>query len=137
MGLPTGSRRYLTSREGVGVLRVRVGDEPIIDALAYGESTEINGVRVSLHPAGHILGSSQVRVEHRGSVWVVSGDYKVGPDATCSPLRTSVMSCLHYRIDLRPVEHEEGSEPRDGKESDLGRERPSRIITSPEAGHGG
>lgn len=80
-----GSRRYLTARDGAGVLRVRVGDEPAIDAVDYGEPVEINGVRVSLHPAGHILGSAQVRVEHRGAVWVVSGDYKVGPDATCVP----------------------------------------------------
>src|SRR4028118_1094322 len=44
-----------------------------------------NGARVSLHPAGHILGSAQVRVEHRGEVWVVSGDYKTEADPTCSP----------------------------------------------------
>lgn len=44
-----------------------------------------DGVRVSLHPAGHILGSAQVRVEHRGEIWVVSGDYKLEPDATCAP----------------------------------------------------
>ena len=80
-----GSRHYLTTVDGAGVLRVRVGAEPSIDALRYGEAVEINGVRVSLHPAGHILGSSQVRVEHRGRVWVVSGDYKVGPDMTCAP----------------------------------------------------
>ncbi|QDV38602.1 ligase-associated DNA damage response exonuclease [Tautonia plasticadhaerens] len=80
-----GSRRYLTARDGAGVLRVRVGDEPMIEAAGYGDPVEINGVRVSLHPAGHILGSAQVRVEHRGAVWVVSGDYKVGPDATCVP----------------------------------------------------
>jgi putative mRNA 3-end processing factor len=80
-----GSRRYLASRDGAGVLRVRVGDDPIIDAVDYGETIEVNGVRVSLHPAGHILGSAQVRVEHRGAVWVVSGDYKVGPDLTCVP----------------------------------------------------
>ena len=45
----------------------------------------MNGVRVSLHPAGHILGSAQVRVEYRGEVWVVSGDYKTDPDPTCTP----------------------------------------------------
>ena len=45
----------------------------------------MNGVRVSLHPAGHILGSAQIRVEHRGEVWVVSGDYKTDPDPTCTP----------------------------------------------------
>jgi putative mRNA 3-end processing factor len=43
------------------------------------------GVRVSLHPAGHILGSAQVRIEHRGEVWGVSGDYKLHPDPTCAP----------------------------------------------------
>jgi putative mRNA 3-end processing factor len=42
-------------------------------------------VTISLHPAGHILGSSQVRIEHRGEVWVVSGDYKTDPDPTCAP----------------------------------------------------
>ncbi len=45
----------------------------------------LNGTTVSLHPAGHILGSSQVRIEHGGEVWVVSGDYKTDPDPTCTP----------------------------------------------------
>ena len=80
-----GSRAYLTSREGEGVLRTRVGQHAHIEALPYGEATHINGVRVSLHPAGHILGSAQVRVEHGGEVWVASGDYKTGTDATCAP----------------------------------------------------
>ncbi len=56
-----------------------------IRAAAYGEAVDVNGVRVSLHPAGHILGSAQVRVEHAGEVWVVSGDYKIEPDPTCAP----------------------------------------------------
>ncbi|WP_337174479.1 ligase-associated DNA damage response exonuclease [Paludisphaera sp.] len=80
-----GCGRYLGSEEGERVLRVRMGAEAVIDALPYGEPIDVNGVRVSLHPAGHILGSAQVRLEHRGRVWVVSGDYKVEPDATCSP----------------------------------------------------
>ena len=80
-----GCGRYLTSSEGSRVLQVRMGRDAIIDALPYGQNIDINGVSVSLHPAGHILGSSQVRLEHRGEVWVVSGDYKVEPDATCSP----------------------------------------------------
>jgi putative mRNA 3-end processing factor len=45
----------------------------------------VNGVQFSLHPAGHILGSAQIRVEHRGEVWVVSGDYKTDVDSTCTP----------------------------------------------------
>jgi putative mRNA 3-end processing factor len=80
-----GCGRYLTSAEGARVLRIRMGPEAIVDPLPYGEAVAIGGVRVSLHPAGHILGSSQVRLEHRGEVWVVSGDYKVEADATCTP----------------------------------------------------
>lgn len=80
-----GCRHYLTTRAGQHVLRARVGAEANIQTLEHGETIEINGVRVSLHPAGHILGSAQVRVEHRGEVWVASGDYKTEPDATCAP----------------------------------------------------
>ncbi len=80
-----GSRAYLCSREGEGVLRTRMGPEAPIQSVDYGETVDINGVRVSLHPAGHILGSSQIRVEHGGEVWVASGDYKTDPDSTCTP----------------------------------------------------
>jgi putative mRNA 3-end processing factor len=62
-----------------------LGDAARIRTVEYGEPVEIQGVRITLHPAGHILGSAQVRVEHRGEVWVVSGDYKTESDATCSP----------------------------------------------------
>jgi putative mRNA 3-end processing factor len=55
-----------------------------LQALRYGEPVAVNGVRVSLHPAGHVLGSAQVRIEHRGEVWVVSGDYKLETDPTCA-----------------------------------------------------
>lgn len=54
-------------------------------ALAYGETLNIHGLRISLHPAGHILGSAQVRIEQGGEVWVVSGDYKRQADPTCTP----------------------------------------------------
>jgi putative mRNA 3-end processing factor len=50
-----------------------------------GETLSLSGVKVSLHPAGHVLGSAQVRIEWRGEVWVVSGDYKTDPDPTCKP----------------------------------------------------
>ena len=52
------------------LLRRRVGNDSTIESLDYGVSVRIGGVRVSFHPAGHVLGSSQVRVEHRGEVWV-------------------------------------------------------------------
>lgn len=80
-----GMGRYLCSEEGEEVLRIRVGPQATIDTLPYGGSTTLRGVKISLHPAGHILGSAQVRVEHKGEVWCVSGDYKTEPDPTCTP----------------------------------------------------
>ncbi|MDQ3607194.1 MAG: ligase-associated DNA damage response exonuclease, partial [Gemmatimonadota bacterium] len=80
-----GCDRYLGSREGERVLRTRLGADARIRTVEFGEVIDVGGVRVSLHPAGHILGSAQVRVEHRGEVWVVSGDYKTEPDSTCTP----------------------------------------------------
>ena len=81
----TGSRHYLTTEQGRGVLQERLSKSARIQAIPYGETVTRNGVSISLHPAGHILGSAQVRVEFGGEVWVVSGDYKVEPDATCTP----------------------------------------------------
>ena len=83
-----GSRAYLVSTPGAHVLRLRIGSEATIQTIAYGEAANLNGVRVSLHPAGHLLGSSQVRLEYDGQVWVVSGDYKTHLDPTCAPLET-------------------------------------------------
>ncbi len=71
-----GHAHYLASARGAGLLRSRLGDVSL-QSLAWGEAVHLNGVRVSLHPAGHVLGSSQVRIEHRGRVWVASGDYFV------------------------------------------------------------
>jgi putative mRNA 3-end processing factor len=82
--LAWGCERYLTSAAGRAVAARRLGEGARIEGLAYGEPVTIGGVRVSLHPAGHILGSAQVRLEHRGEVWVVSGDYKTEPDPTCT-----------------------------------------------------
>ena len=79
------SEHYLAATPGLGVLRLRVGASADIQGLAYGERLKIGDVTVSLHPAGHILGSAQVRIEHAGEVWVVSGDYKLGEDPTCAP----------------------------------------------------
>lgn len=80
----SGHRHYLASAPGAGVLRARLG--PVtLQTLAYGEAIEHHGVRLSMHPAGHVLGSAQVRLEHGGQVWVASGDYKVAPDPTCTP----------------------------------------------------
>ena len=79
----SGSAHYLAATASAHVLRVRLGDVAL-RTLDYGEPVTRNGVTISLHPAGHVLGSAQIRIEHRGEVWVVSGDYKLGADPTCA-----------------------------------------------------
>jgi putative mRNA 3-end processing factor len=79
----TGSARYIAAAPGLGVLKSRLGAIDV-HGLAYGEPLRVNGVSISLYPAGHVLGSAQVRIEYQGEVWVVSGDYKVEPDVTCA-----------------------------------------------------
>jgi len=86
-------RRYLTARPGRGVLSDRLGPAALVDTLDYGETLRMGDVIVSLHPAGHVLGSAQVRVEHRGEVWVVTGDYQRAPNPTCAPFEP--IRCHH------------------------------------------
>ena len=83
--LRPGSAAYLSAAASRSLIVQRLGAGAPLTTVAYGEALDMNGVRVSLHPAGHILGSAQVRVEHRGEVWVASGDYKRAPDPTCEP----------------------------------------------------
>jgi putative mRNA 3-end processing factor len=78
-----GSKRYLTAASGRELVQARVGKDAVVESMAWGEHRTVGGVRVSFHPAGHILGSAQIRLEYRGEVTVVSGDYKTAPDATC------------------------------------------------------
>ncbi|MFF3702130.1 MULTISPECIES: ligase-associated DNA damage response exonuclease [Pseudomonas] len=80
-----GNRHYLTASPGAGILRSRLGADINLQTLDYGQRLDHGGVTLSLHPAGHVLGSAQVRLEYRGEVWVASGDYKVEPDGTCAP----------------------------------------------------
>jgi putative mRNA 3-end processing factor len=80
-----GSKKYLTTRTGAPLLRRRVQKDAAIDTLEYDEALWIRDVKVSLHPAGHVLGSAQVRLEHpKHGVWVIGGDYKTAPDPTCA-----------------------------------------------------
>ncbi len=74
-----GSKSYLCHTYTKPLLQLRLGDNPY-ETVDWGESVFMNGVKVSFHPAGHVIGSSQIRVEHNGEVWVVSGDYKVVND---------------------------------------------------------
>jgi putative mRNA 3-end processing factor len=80
-----GSDCYLAAAPGAGILRRRLGAAIRLQTLAYGERLRIGGVTLSLHPAGHILGSAQVRLELGGEVWAVTGDFKTDPDPTCAP----------------------------------------------------
>jgi putative mRNA 3-end processing factor len=80
-----GSARYHAAAPGIELLRLRLGPEAPIESHRYGEPFPLGRARVSLHPAGHILGSAQVRIEVDGEVAVVTGDFKRDPDPTCAP----------------------------------------------------
>lgn len=77
---------YLCAAEGKVLLRLRLGSDVALETLDYGETKTVNGIALSLHPAGHIRGSAQVRLEKAGRVCVVSGDYKRAADPTCTAL---------------------------------------------------
>lgn len=79
-----GHRHYLAHKTNVPVLKLRLGNIQL-QAIDYKEVVTIRGVKFSFHPAGHIPGSAQIRVEHKGEVWVVSGDYKLGNDGISTP----------------------------------------------------
>lgn len=80
-----GMGAYLSTPEAMPVIKHRLGSKISIQTMPFGETKTINGVKFSFHPAGHILGSAQVRVEYKGEVWVASGDYKTEDDGFCRP----------------------------------------------------
>lgn len=79
-----GHKQYITHHTNVPILKHRLG-EIEVTGKEYEETFSINNVKFSLHPAGHIIGSSQVRVEYKGEVWVFSGDYKIENDGISTP----------------------------------------------------
>jgi putative mRNA 3-end processing factor len=74
-----GNGSYLCHRDTKPILILRLGDISV-QSVEWAEPVYINGVKLSLHPAGHIIGSSQIRIEYEGITWVVSGDYKTEND---------------------------------------------------------
>ncbi len=80
----SGMRHYLATEEAAPVIRHRLG-EIDLQTVRYAEPVDIHGVRFSFHPAGHVPGSAQIMVEHKGEVWVVSGDYKLEEDGISTP----------------------------------------------------
>lgn len=88
-----GHAAVLCAARGLPVLRTRLGEQQALQGLAWGERLRLGEVTVSLHPASHVLGAAQVRIEGPGGVWVVSGDYRVASDASCDafePVRCDV-----------------------------------------------
>jgi putative mRNA 3-end processing factor len=83
-----GSQMYYSTVSGESLLRVRLGKNISVSAFHYGQKFEIGPVTLSFHPAGHILGSAQVRLEYNNEVWVASGDYKRDSDPTCEPFES-------------------------------------------------
>ncbi|MEM9671917.1 MAG: ligase-associated DNA damage response exonuclease [Bacteroidota bacterium] len=75
-----GMKHYLAHQQSETILRLRLGQDISLETLPYSESINVGGVSISLHPAAHIYGSSQVRLEYKGQIWVVSGDYKLEDD---------------------------------------------------------
>lgn len=82
-----GSQNYLCHRDSVPLVRHRLGDVGV-EGAEYSETFYINGVKFSFHPAGHIIGSAQIRVEKDGEVWTASGDYKLENDGLCRPFES-------------------------------------------------
>ncbi len=80
-----GHHHYLAHTHTEPLIRARLGKKISVQTLSYDETVSMNGVRVSLHPAGHVFGSSQIRIESDGEIWVVSGDYKIEKDNVSEP----------------------------------------------------
>lgn len=79
------AKKYLAHKDSAGILRSRLGKGISLSTLEYGETLTINGVQVTLFPAGHLLGSSQIRCEYKGNVTVFTGDFGTTKNNTCEP----------------------------------------------------
>lgn len=79
-----GHKAYITHHINVPIIKHRLG-EINVTGKEWGETFTIKNVKFSLHPAGHIIGSSQIRVEHKGEIWVFTGDYKTEDDGVATP----------------------------------------------------
>ncbi len=89
-----GSKYYLAQHLSKEILLYRLGAEINLQTIEYNEAVSRNGVKISLHPAGHIIGSAQIRIEYKGEVWVVSGDYKLEDDGVSTPFE--IVKCHSF-----------------------------------------
>ena len=142
-----GHKYYLAHHDSKAILRYRLGEDINVETLPYGEHIFLNGVKLSLHPAGHIIGSAQVRLEYKGEVWVVSGDYKLADDGFCTPYEvvpchsfitesTFGMPVYHWKPQaevMREIDEWWYANQREGKASLIGAYslgKAQRILTS-------
>lgn len=88
-----GSASYLSHHYTKPLLEARLGPHHF-ESTGWNDPIHINGARISLHPAGHIIGSAQVRIEHQGEVWVISGDYKLENDGLSGAFEP--VPCQHF-----------------------------------------
>ena len=88
-----GHQDYLCTHAARPVIEHRLG-KINCSSVAFGETVNINGVKFSFHPAGHIIGSAQIRVEYKGEIWVASGDYKVANDGLTEDFEP--VKCHHF-----------------------------------------
>ncbi len=126
-----GSAAYLCSDPCAPLLTRRLGAEAVVESVAYGAPLTLGSVRVSFHPAGHILGSSQVRIEGAQGVWIVSGDYKRAADPTCAPFE--VVPCDTFVTESTfglPIYRWDPTEVVVGEIRDWWRENTERSLTS-------
>jgi len=80
-----GSKNYLAHEQSEHIMKQRLGDNIKLETTTYDKPIHINGVEVSFHPAGHIPGSSQIKLAYKGQICVVSGDYKLADDGISTP----------------------------------------------------
>ena len=89
-----GIEEYLAHHHSVPVMKHRLGSDIKVQGIGYGEKIQINGVEFSFHSAGHIPGSSQIKVSYKGETWVVSGDYKLEDDGLSTPFEP--VTCQNF-----------------------------------------
>lgn len=80
-----GHESVLATMQTLAIMASRFGPQAGAQAIGYGETIQLGDVRIGFHPAGHVLGSAQISLEHKGKRIVISGDYKRRPDPTCRP----------------------------------------------------
>lgn len=89
-----GMKNYLCHELSEPILRLRLGADINVQTLPYNQILNVGGVNISMHPAGHILGSAQIRLEYKGEIWVISGDYKINDDGLSTPFEP--VKCHHF-----------------------------------------